>query len=55
MTSPTVTTRNQLMEHYRTSVMPAPLLMWRTVDNSVSSMELTTVQFAAVKKLLGIL
>lgn len=45
---------NTLMEQYRVSVLPQPILMWRTEGKTVAALELTDADFERIRFILGI-
>lgn len=44
---------NVLMSTYRESVLPTPVLLWRTEGKTVAAYELTEDEFAEVQEVLG--
>jgi hypothetical protein len=44
---------NLVMNTYRDSVLPTPIIMWRTEGKTVAAWELTQEQFDAVMKVFS--
>ena len=43
---------NFLMDTYRRTALPTPVLLWRTVENTVASWELSEIEFDEVSKII---
>jgi hypothetical protein len=52
--STATTELNTLMSTYRNSVLPTPILLWRTVDKNVAAWELSDDEFKRVVAIIGI-